>query len=203
MKRTSWIERTWVVMQCLKRASGPMGSPSDSGSEGPGGRIGGECNTSVRDVSALGNTPTSHRHRDRLSAARRPLIHHPSELGAVSVEMVFFLLIFSLTFFGAVEMARQISVKHALDVGTYRAARYLSLVPSDLATARRFVQAELDSNVLGGAGSVQLSVNMPSQAFQAIFSVTAQVTYQPTVPFIIFAPKVLSVTHSQSIEKYP
>ncbi len=145
------------------------------------------------------------------------MVHHPHyaltrqegktpswcERGAVSVEMVFFLLIFALTFFGAVEMAREISVKHALDVGTYRAARYLSLVPSDSATARTMIQKELDANVLGGAGSLQMSVDMPSLSFQAVFSVTAQVTYQPTVPFIIFAPKVLSVTHSQSIEKYP
>src|SRR5574340_176670 len=72
-------------------------------------------------------------------------------LGAVSIEMVFFLLIFVVAFFGAVEMAREISVKHALDVGTYRAARYLSIVPTDQTTARKMIQTELDSNVLGGA----------------------------------------------------
>jgi Flp pilus assembly protein TadG len=127
----------------------------------------------------------------------------PSECGSVSVEMVFFLLIFVVAFFGAVEMAREVSVKHALDVGTYRAARYLSLVPSDQATARNMIQTELDSNVLGGAGSVQMTVDMPSQSFQAVFSVTAQVSYQPVVPLIVFAPKTLSVTHSQSIEAYP
>lgn len=123
--------------------------------------------------------------------------------GAVSVEMVFFLLVFTITLFGAVEMAREISVKHALDVGTYRAARYLSLVPNDLATARNMVQAELDANVLGGAGSVQLSVDMPSQSFQASFSLAAEVSYQPSVPMMVFAPKSLRVTHSQSIEAYP
>ncbi len=126
-----------------------------------------------------------------------------SELGTVSVEMVFFLLIFVVAFFGAIEMAREVSVKHALDVGTYRAARYLSIVPSDQTTARNMIQTELDANVLGGAGSVQMAVNMPSQSFQTIFSVTAQVPYQPVVPLIIFAPKTLSVTHSQSIEAYP
>jgi hypothetical protein len=117
--------------------------------------------------------------------------------------MVFFLLIFVVAFFGAIEMAREVSVKHALDVGTYRAARYLSIVPSDQTTARNMIQTELDANVLGGAGSVQMTVNMPSQSFQAIFSVTAQVPYQPVVPLIIFAPKTLNVTHSQSIEAYP
>ncbi len=133
----------------------------------------------------------------------RKRILHPSESGAVSIEMVFFLLIFVVAFFGAVEMAREISVKHALDVGTYRAARYLSIVPSDQTTARNMIQSELDSNVLGGAGTVQMTVNMPRQSFQTIFSVTAQVNYQPVVPFIIFAPKTLQVTHSQSIEAYP
>jgi Flp pilus assembly protein TadG len=126
-----------------------------------------------------------------------------SECGAVSVEMVFFLLIFAVTFFGAIEMAREVSVKHALDVGTYRATRYLSLVPGDTATARALIQSELNSNVLGGAGSVQMSVDMPSQAFQAVFSVTAQIPYHPVVPFVLFAPRMLTVTHSQSIEKYP
>lgn len=126
-----------------------------------------------------------------------------SESGTVSVEMVFFLLIFVVAFFGAIEMAREVSVKHALDVGTYRAARYLSIVPSDQTTARKMIQTELDANVLGGAGTVQMTVNMPSQSFQTIFSVTAQVPYQPVVPLMIFAPKTLSVTHSQSIEAYP
>ncbi len=123
--------------------------------------------------------------------------------GSVSIELVFFLLIFVVTFFGAVEMARAISVKHALDVGTYRAARYLSLVPSDQVTARNMIQTELDRNVLGGAGSVQMTVDMPSQSFQTVFSVTAEVSYQPVIPLMIFAPKTLRVVHSQSIEAYP
>jgi len=135
------------------------------------------------------------------------MVHHPhdplNERGSTSVEMVFFLVIFVVAFFGAVEMARQVSVKHALDVGTYRAARYLSLVPNDQATARGMIQTELDRNVLGGTGNVQMTVEMPSQSFQTIFSVTAEVAYQPSVPLIVFAPKTLRVIHSQSIEAYP
>ncbi len=125
------------------------------------------------------------------------------ELGSVSIEMVFFLLIFVVAFFGAIEMAREVSVKHALDVGTYRAARYLSIVPSDQTTARNMIQTELNSNVLGGAGSVLMTVDMPSQSFQTVFSVTAEVPYQPVIPLMIFAPKTLRVIHSQSIEAYP
>lgn len=126
-----------------------------------------------------------------------------ADLGAVSIEMVFFLLIFVVAFFGAIEMAREVSVKHALDVGTYRAARYLSIVPSDQTTARNMIQTELDANVLGGAGSVVMNVDMPSQAFQTVFSVTADVPYHPVIPLMIFAPKTLRVIHSQSIEAYP
>jgi Flp pilus assembly protein TadG len=125
------------------------------------------------------------------------------EHGIAAVELVFFLVIFVLVFFGSVELAREISVKHALDVGTYRAARYLSLVPGDAATARAMIQSELDNNVLGGAGAVQVNVDMPCATFQCLFSVTAQVPYQPVIPLMVFAPKTLSVTHEQSIEAYP
>jgi hypothetical protein len=65
------------------------------------------------------------------------------------------------------------------------------------------IQSELDSNVLGWAGTVQMTVNMPTQSFQAVFNVTAQVNYQPIVPLMVFAPKQLTVSHSQSIEAYP
>jgi hypothetical protein len=126
-----------------------------------------------------------------------------ADLGSVSIEMVFFLLIFVVAFFGAVEMAREVSVKHALDVGTYRAARYLSIVPGDQMTARNMIQTELDRNVLGGAGNVVMTVDMPSQSFQTVFGVTAEVAYQPVIPLMVFAPKTLRVVHSQSIEAYP
>jgi Flp pilus assembly protein TadG len=125
------------------------------------------------------------------------------ERGSVSIEMVFFLLIFVVAFFGAVEVAREVSVKHALDVGTYRATRYLSIVPNDQVTARNMIQNELNANVLGGSGNVVMTINMPSQSFQTVFSVTADVSYQPVIPLMIFAPKTLQVIHSQSIEAYP
>lgn len=138
-----------------------------------------------------------------LHRSREAFNFHPSDSGTVSVEMVFFLLIFVVAFFGAIEVAREVSVKHALDVGTYRAARYLSIVPNDQLAARNMIQNELNSNVLGGAGSVVMTVDMPSQSFQTVFSVTANVPYQPVIPLMIFAPKTLRVIHSQSIEAYP
>jgi Flp pilus assembly protein TadG len=141
--------------------------------------------------------------KSKLYPSREAFIFHRSMRGTVSVEMVFFLLVFVVAFFGAIELAREVSVKHALDVGTYRAARYLSIVPNDQLTARNMIQFELNMNVLGGAGSVVMTVEMASQSFQTVFSVTAEVPYQPVIPLMIFAPKTLRVIHSQSIEAYP
>jgi hypothetical protein len=154
-------------------------------------------------MSQLANEPMSQRISRRKFGSLAHWHIGSLECGSVSIEMLFFLLIFVVAFFGAVEMAREVSVKHALDVGTYRAARYLSIVPGDQMTARNMIQTELDRNVLGGAGSVQMMVDMPSQSFQTVFNVTAEVPYHPVIPLMIFAPKTLRVIHSQSIEAYP
>ncbi len=128
-----------------------------------------------------------------------------ADRGSVSVEMLFFAAFFALLFFGAVELAREVALKHSLDVGTYRAARYLSLVPEDVATAKQMIQSEVASNVLGSGygNSVQMNVNMPDRTFQSSFTVTASLNYQPVIPFMVFAPKTLQASHSQSIERYP
>ncbi len=130
---------------------------------------------------------------------------YSSNRGSVSIELLFFAAFFALLFFGAVELAREVALKHSLDVGTYRAARYLSLTPDDMTTARQMVQSEVSSNVLGSnyGSSVQVSVDMPDQSFQSIFTVTASLNYQPVIPFMVFAPKTLQASHSQSIERYP
>jgi len=169
------------------RTAAPPAPAATAGAGVAGGAREGKCE------------PRPHRQVWHISS----LVDWPIEHGGVSVEMVFFLLIFVVAFFGAIEMAREVSVKHALDVGTYRAARYLSIVPSDQTTARNMIQTELNSNVLGGVGSVLMTVDMPTQSFQSVFGVTAEVPYQPVIPLMIFAPKTLRVIHSQSIEAYP
>ncbi len=128
-----------------------------------------------------------------------------ADRGSVSVEMLFFAAFCALLFFGAVELAREVALKHSLDVGTYRAARYLSLMPDDVVTAKQMIQSEVASNVLGSnyGNSVQMNVNMPDRAFQSSFTVTASLNYQPVIPFMVFAPKTLQASHSQSIERYP
>ena len=72
------------------------------------------------------------------------------QTGAVAIETLFFLLIFLVSFFGAVELGQGIAVKQSLDLGVYRAARYLSLAPEDWDTATAIVREEVGRSVLGG-----------------------------------------------------
>jgi len=104
-----------------------------------------------------------------------------------------------------VELARAVSLKHSLDVGVYRAVRYLSIVPSDQATATQMIRDEVNNNVLGGnyGSQVNVTINMPSQAFGTVFTVQATLNYQAVVPFTPLGARNLTISHSQAIEKYP
>jgi Flp pilus assembly protein TadG len=121
------------------------------------------------------------------------------------VEAVFFILFFALLFFGSVELGRGVALKHSLDVGVYRAARYLSYTPSDMVTATAMVRSEVQNNVLGGAYApgVRVAVAMPSQSFQSAFTVRAEVDYTPVIPMLITSRRTIYAEHSQLIEKYP
>ncbi len=126
--------------------------------------------------------------------------------GVATIELTFALAILSMLFFGSLELSRAYSVEHSLDTGTYRAARYLSYNPNDLAGATAIVRDEV-RNSLGGslANQVQVSVDMPSASFQSVFTVRASVPYAPltSVPFVTIGSRVLVGQHSQSIERYP
>lgn len=126
--------------------------------------------------------------------------------GVATIEMTFAVLIMAMLFFGALELSRAYAVKHSLDSGTYRAARYLSYKPDDLATATAIVRDE----VRGGLGSsladqVTVSVEMPSTSFQSVFTVRASVPYAPLtpIPFVALGSPTLAGQHSQTIERYP
>jgi Flp pilus assembly protein TadG len=129
--------------------------------------------------------------------------------GATTIEMTFFVVIFSLLFFGGAEMARVISVKHALDVGVANATRVLALNPTDTATAQATINSELANNVLGAptCGTGCMTIDYPDGTipplFQKRITVVASVSYQPAIPFMVWAPKTLTVSHTQRIEAYP
>ena len=125
--------------------------------------------------------------------------------GSVSLETTFFIIISALLFFGAVELGRGISVKHSMDVGCYRAARYLSFNPSDTVTAEQMIRDEVDNNILGGSYGDDLVViiDMPSTSFQTEFTVSASVDYQASVPFLSLSLATLQAIHYNVVEAYP
>ena len=127
------------------------------------------------------------------------------ERGSVSIETTFFIVIAVFLFFGAVELGRAISLKHSMDVSCYRAARYLSLSPADTVTAEQMIRDEVNANILGGSygDQVVVTIDMPGTAFQAPFTVTAFLDYQPFVPFLPLPQVTLQTQHSNVVEAYP
>jgi Flp pilus assembly protein TadG len=122
-----------------------------------------------------------------------------------TIETLFFIILFVILFFGAVELGRAIALKHSLDVGVYRAARYLSIDPDDWAGAEAMIRAEVADNVLGGSysTSVVVTMDMPDSSFGSVFTVRAELPYQALVPLVPLAPRTLASEHAQSIERYP
>lgn len=129
-----------------------------------------------------------------------------SERGSVSIETVFYIIIFAVTFFGGVELARGIALRHALDTGTWEAARYLSINPGDWAGADNVIRQSVSNSPLGSAyaSQVSVSVNMPSSAFSSPFSVQASVPYRVTIPLVgTLNQRTIQTEHTLRIEAYP
>jgi Flp pilus assembly protein TadG len=127
------------------------------------------------------------------------------QTGAVAIETLFFLLIFLVSFFGAVELGQGIAVKQSLDLGVYRAARYLSLAPEDWDTATAIVREEVGRSVLGGnPQAVTVTIEMPDTSFSTPFSVRAEYPFQATVPLVPgLSGRTLVSEHGMRIERYP
>ncbi|TAK36109.1 MAG: pilus assembly protein [Chloroflexota bacterium] len=126
--------------------------------------------------------------------------------GVATIELTFAVVILSMLLFGALELSRAYSVKHALGTGAYQAARYLSYNPTDHARAETIVRDEVRMSLGGGlADQVSIAVAMPSGNFQSVFTVEATVHYVPLtpVPFVSLGSRTLVGRHSQTIERYP
>jgi len=128
------------------------------------------------------------------------------ERGTISIETVFFIIIFAVAFFGGVELARGVALRHALDAGTWEATRYLSIHPGDWSGADNIIRQAVSRSPLGSgyASQVSVTVNMPSSAFGEPFSVTADVPFQATLPLVGgLTQRTLTSEHTLRIEAYP
>jgi len=94
--------------------------------------------------------------------------------------------IFIFLIFGVFEVWKIISIKQALDAGTYKAARYLS-ANYDQEGAREIVWNEVEKNsVLGEDASKQVKVYIPTRRpdCSALFTVRAELSWAIVIPYL-------------------
>ncbi|MBU0491898.1 MAG: pilus assembly protein [Chloroflexi bacterium] len=127
------------------------------------------------------------------------------ERGSISIEFLLALLGLVLLGFGLFEIGRALSIKQALDTGTYNAARCLSLDPDDWATAEALIRAELQDSILGRdyADDFVWTPHVGSGAFGTVLTVEAYVDYVLDVPLLSLGGVRLYAAHRQPIERYP
>jgi len=96
-------------------------------------------------------------------------------------------------------------IKHSMDIGVSRAARYLSLFPLDTATAEQMIRDEVDGNLLGGGygPAVQIQMDVPATTYGTMLRIQADLAYQPVVPLLPLGNRALHVEHTQMVESYP
>jgi Flp pilus assembly protein TadG len=133
------------------------------------------------------------------------------------VETLFIVLILAVLFFGAFELSRAVILKHSLDVATEKAARLLSIAPSDYATADALIRDEVDGNILGGgygaavhvylieagSGAVITDVDLANAPFGYRFWVAADVDWAEHVTFLPVETRTIFAMHQGIVERYP
>src|SRR5581483_6201498 len=112
------------------------------------------------------------------SFCRRAYAIWRAESGTVTVEMALVMVILSGLVFGVVEVGRFILLRYHLEESTYHAARYLTLNPADVDTARAMVRAEVERNVWGGVGDVELYVKSAHRDGQCLLVVESKAHYR-------------------------
>ena len=130
--------------------------------------------------------------------------------GTATVEALFSAVLLVMLLFTAFELGRAVSIKHSLDVGIYRATRYLAL-NTDVGRAKEMVWHEIEINGLGhvySPGQVKGNVTFPlgnpaSMDFGEEFAVRCELPYQTVIPFMRLTSRQLVVEHRQVIERFP
>jgi Flp pilus assembly protein TadG len=126
------------------------------------------------------------------------------EAGISSVELALLLPVLLLLVFGALELARAVSLRVALGDGTWRAARYLGVYdPWDEAQASAIVQEALDHNALGSATARVTVSDGGGRSFGDVVTVRSEVEHALLIPFLSADPVLLTARHSQMVEVYP
>ena len=126
--------------------------------------------------------------------------------GTITIEYIFGAVLFILLIFGALEFARAAAIKHALGVGSWQAARYLSLSPWDEATAEALARQSIRDSVFGGnpsAATITFTFSDAGRRFGTTVSVRAEMDYRAMVPFMNLAPRALTGESAVLVEAWP
>lgn len=128
------------------------------------------------------------------------------EYGTITIEFIFMTLLFVLLVFGGLEFARAAGIKHALGVGSWQAARYLSLSPWDEAGADTLARQSIQNSIFGGNPApavITFSFADPGRHFGSEIAVHIEMPYQAMVPFMNLAPRMLSGESAVLVEAWP
>lgn len=139
------------------------------------------------------------------------------ERGQGTVEVLLVLLILLPVLFGAFSLAQGITIKHALDVATEKAARVLSINPADYEYAVSLIRTEVNQGLLGTGHGEQVVVrlydavtgveispaDLDAAGFGYRFAVEAEVSWQPAIPFLSSPARVLRAMHFGIVERFP
>lgn len=128
------------------------------------------------------------------------------ERGTITIEFILGTVLFVLLLFGALEFARVAAIKHALGVGSWQAARYLSLNPWDETTADALARRSIQDSLFGGnpgPAVVSFSFSDPARRFSTTVSARIEMPYQALVPFMNLAPRTLTGESAVLVEAWP
>ena len=139
------------------------------------------------------------------------------EGGQGTVEILLVLLVLLPILFGAFSLAQGIILKHNLDVSVEKAARVLSVNPSDYNYAEYLIRSEVDGGLLGAGYGQQVvirlydavthaeisSADLAGAGFGYRFVVRAEVPWRADIPFLSSGPQTISVLHFGMVERFP
>mgnify|MGYP001072639684 CR=1 FL=1 len=140
---------------------------------------------------------------------KKPAPFHDSS-GTAAAEALFSAILLTILLFAGFELGRAVSIKHSLDVGVYRATRYLAL-NQDIDQAKEMIWHEIEMNVLGHGytdSQIRNAITFPLgnpgyKSFGEMFAVRCTLPYQATVPFMNLGQRQMTVEHRQSVERFP
>ena len=137
------------------------------------------------------------------------------ERGQATVELLLILFVFVVLIFGTFELGKGIALKHALDVATEKAARLLSIDPTDFGSADALIRAEVNGSLLGGDYGSLVTIGLydagtqgpitPDDVAAAPFSyrflVQASVPFAADVPFLDLTGRTITAAHYGIVDR--